>query len=142
MQDHVSIPDPGGLLVALDAVLADLRTAGLSPVVGVYDLDIGRWIRPAGVAPDGFFGEGVVLRVEGNDHLVSRDDEGVPDAVDVVGFLQDWAMDELGAGWPELQGADGRFVEILLPRTVDGALMWCGKQTNVAVGKLGTVPQA
>lgn len=139
MQDHVNADDPvaRSLKAAVIRALADLQGAGLAPAAGLYDITSGRWIVGAGAQPRGFSGEGFVLRVEGSEHLIADDSTGMPDPVDVVAFLQDWAMDQLGSMWPETHDSAGRFVELLTPRIVDGVLMWCGKHADVApVGDL------
>ena len=137
--DQVSPDDPAArsLGTALLGVLADLRGAGLIPAAGLYDIGSGQWIVGAGARPRGFSGEGFVLRVEGSDHLVADDSTGAADPVDVVAFLQDWAMDQLGSPWPEVVDVVGRFAELLTPRFIDGVLMWCGERAAVAsVGDL------
>lgn len=123
------------------ATLSDLRTVSLAPDVAVFDLSEHAWIVGSGPAPDGYDGEGFVIQVGGNTHLLARDAEGQPDLVEVVGYLQEWVIDELNAGWPERIGADGKFVELLLPAMVDGVVAWAGRAGSVVVvGELSSVP--
>jgi hypothetical protein len=123
---------------AFNRALADAATVGLdSPGAGVYDLATGLWVTGDGVVPDGFAGgDGCVLRVDGNYHSVDLDDPTI--LVDVVGFVQDWVIDELGAGWPELTDQDDAFLTMLEPALHDdGELVWRGTHGDVArVGEL------
>jgi hypothetical protein len=143
MHGHVSADDPVAreLGDALSRVLADLRGAGLLPDAGHFNIISGQSIVGAGARPRGFMGEGFVLRVDGSDHLVADDSTGTADPVDIVAIVQDWAMDQLGATWPEVHAGAERFGELLTPRFVDGVLTWCGSHAEIApVGDLHASP--
>lgn len=125
------------LVKTLADTLTDLRTVGLSPAAGLYDLGETRWIVGSGEAPEGFPDDGIVLRIEGDNHLVSEVAAGVADPIDLIEFVQDWAMGELGMSWPEARDGADRVAALLTPGIVDGTVMWCERgRPCAAVGEL------
>lgn len=125
-----------GIAQALASVLADAGRVGFEAPAGLYDLAAARWVSGAGVPPSGFPREGLVVRVAGSDHLLSRG--AAASMIEVVEFVQDQVIDELGKGWPELLDAEGGFRTVLAAALRDGVLVWRGNGRNVAVvGRLG-----
>lgn len=121
----------------LARVSADLRSAGLSVTLGVFDLALGTWAAGRGdVTPSGFGTDGYVLVIGRNQHALRVDDSGQVDAAEILSEAQDWAIDELGRGWPEAR-ASGGGSSILRPANNGGELVWTdGSEWVVPAGRL------
>lgn len=123
----------------------DMATVGVKGTLGVFSLHEQAWIcggrdQPDEVAAD-FGSSGFVVALFNSQHLVGGGiDSASVDWVDVLSFVQDLVMDELGHGWPELYN-EGRFVAVLEPGLADGRLVWMQSgQALVAVGSLISLP--
>ncbi len=87
----------------LERSSADLSPTGLRLEAGVYDLAHHRWaVGSCPDAPVGFGEDGYVLVLFGRQHLPPTAPDGTPGALEIIGDVQEWAIDELGYGWPEL----------------------------------------
>lgn len=122
----------------LAALAADLSPTGLSLEAGVYDLTRCRWLtgqRPE--VPVGFGGDGYVLTLPGRQHRVPTDRRGKPDLAEIMNDVQDWAIDELGHGWPELCDDEGDFVALLEPDRDGSRCVWAAQgHLQAVVGEL------
>ncbi|WEK12641.1 MAG: hypothetical protein P0Y48_09165 [Candidatus Microbacterium phytovorans] len=123
----------------IDALSADLSSAGIAVSIGVFDPRRG-WV--AGVQeatePDGYADEDVVVVLPGREIAVGREGDN-PDAGALAEAVCDWVMDESGHGWPERADDDGAFVALLRPKEIAGRLFWEGGETTVPIGQLSTV---
>ena len=86
--------------------------------------------------PD-FGDRGHVMVVPGRQHLLPETPDGSPDLFGIVDDVCEWAMDELGHGWPELYD-QGKFVALLEPTRKSDRLMWTAGERNIAVGELSS----
>jgi len=131
--------NPTPLLLA--AVAADLASEGLKLDVGLFDPQNGAWVAGTATAtpPRGFDAGDLVLVLPGREIALAKKDEGL-DMVALIDAVSDWAMDELGYGWPELADHGGGFVAIMRPAADGGRVVWEGGGRRVPVGKLSTVP--
>ena len=124
----------------LDRLSADLSPTGLRLEAGVYDLARDRWV--AGQGPDvldDFGDDGYVFVLFGRQHLTTEQD-GTPDALQILGDVQDWAMDELGHGWPEMCNGAGDFLALLEPAREGDRYVWAARgQARAAVGDLASL---
>ncbi|WP_084073865.1 hypothetical protein [Demequina sp. NBRC 110052] len=134
-QQHISLHD------VLGAIAADLALVGLDFDAGVLDLARDEWIagKPSAVA-DGFPRSGFVMVLRGLQTLLDTDAEGTPSAVSIADIASEWAMDELGHGWPELADSEGDFVCLLQPAAGNSGPVWAGGGVSVPLGSLSTVP--
>lgn len=131
--------------VLVRRLAADLAPTGLYLELGVFDLEHCQWV--TGSAPDpprGFGNEGYVLALAGGERLLTPQDDGRFDMVSLVDNVQDWAIDQLGHGWPELLDCDGAFVGLLEPeRDSNGQdVAWVTGSFHVPVGQLVTTKVA
>lgn len=132
----------------LESLIADLTPTGLRPEVGVFDLAHRRWIagnRQDDQPPPGFGNDGYVLALAGREHLLSEtSDAGTPPdlLLGLIEEVREWAMDELGHGWPELYDDAGGFLAVLEPIDDSGRLVWAAGEHRVFVGELASVPVA
>lgn len=121
-------------------VAADVRSAGLSVAVGVFDLAEHAWIAGEGeAAPSGFGTAGYVLAIGGNHHALGGDADGDVDATEILGEVQDWVIDEIGRPWPEARIADGTSSGVLQAARRGSALVWTdGSRWAIPVGELSS----
>lgn len=90
--------------------------------------------------PDGFGTDGFVLVLPGRQKLLPTTVDGGPDLQAIASAIQDWAIDELGYGWPEVCDEEGTFVAILEPAEIDGDVVWADRGSAlVRAGSLGSV---
>ncbi|MGV8908992.1 MAG: hypothetical protein ACOH1Y_08405 [Propionicimonas sp.] len=67
-------------------------------------------------------------------------EDGTPDLLAIIGAVQEWAIDELGYGWPEIHDAQGGFVALLEPGQSLAGCVWCQRgSARVAVGELSSL---
>lgn len=133
----------GQVTVLLSRLATDLSPTGLVPQIGVVDLSTGEWI--AGTPSElteGFGDSGFVLTLPGSQKMLPGDHGDALDMREIVDGVSEWAMDELGRGWPELLDDEGVFVALLQPAWENDQLVWKGGGTSVAVGELSTVKVA
>ena len=125
---------------AIEAIVQDLRSVNLTPAVDVWDPQMRAWVHAPqdDEGPEGFDGDSYVAALAGSQRLIGTVDSG-PDLVELVGMAQDWAIDSLGFGWPELVDERGEYVEILQPSESRGSLVWRGRDYVVEVGLLSSV---
>lgn len=133
------------LEMLLQGLATDLETVGVELEAGVYDLKRRRWV--AGrfpEAPFGFGQEGYVLSLPGRQRLLAASRHEAADLLaEVADEVQEWAIDEIGRGWPELCDEDGAFVG-LLQFALDGEqCVWAiHARAQAIIGKLSTLPIA
>jgi hypothetical protein len=126
--------------VLFEALAADLSSAGIVLTAGLFDPHRGVWMAGTPAAmPQGFETDEPVLVLPGRELSITRVN-GEPNCAAIVDAVCDWAMDELGHGWPELADDDGNFVAILRAAERPGGVTWAGGGQTVAVGQLATVP--
>lgn len=121
----------------LEGLRADLAPTGLSPAPGVFDLAEDRWLTDQfGEKPQGFGHEGLVLVLPGRQHLIPDTEDGSADLRAIVSEVCDWAVDELGHGWPELYEEAGAFVGLLEPVREGPRVVWAVESRRVPIGAL------
>ena len=125
-------------------LVADVAPTGLDLDRGVYDATRRTWLVGGSQAvPVGFEPEGYVLVLGGRQHVLPPGRDGAVDVVAVVEDVQEWVIDELGHGWPELVGPDGAFLGLLEPGPGhDDDVVWVTDARTVPLGRLSTVPVA
>ena len=138
MQDHVNHARLGQRLAALmSRAVRDVAVEGLDPVVRLFDLVGRRWLLGAGTPPAGFGEDGFVLCVAGSEHLLEGGWRYEPLALDAVGYVQDWVIDELDRTWPDSRLASRRERPFLHPVVVGGLEGWaCGSEWVASIGDL------
>lgn len=124
---------------AIEAIVQDLRGVNLTPAVNVWDPRMRAWVHAPqdDEGPEGFDDDSYVALLAGNQRLIGTIDSG-PDMVELVGMPQEWAIDSLGFGWPELVDEGGEYVEILQPAESRGSLVWRGRDHVVEIGLLSS----
>lgn len=124
---------------AIEAIVHDLRGVDLTPAVDVWDPRMRAWVYRTqdDEGPEGFDDDSYVAVLAGSQRLIGTIDSG-PDLVELVGMAQDWAIDNLGFGWPELVDEQGEYVEILQPAEANGSLVWRSHDHVVAIGLLSS----
>ena len=132
--------------LASQGVVRDLDTAGLGHGFALYCLKSRSWIhRAKGVAsepPDDFGAEGYVAVLLGSQRRIAEvgGAYSAQSMVQVLSFLQDCVIDEVGYGRPEYH-ADGRYVALLAPSAVADAVWWSLDGESICpVGALPTLP--
>lgn len=125
----------------LPRLAEDLAPTGLKLEAGVFDLASGRWLAGTGEKPSGF-GDGYVMVLPGRQHLVRADPAGGVDLLAIVDDVRDWAIDELGHGWPEMLDDSGVFIGLLGPVRDGADVAWALGGRRVAVGQLSRAPIA
>lgn len=127
----------------LEGLATDLDPTGLSLQVGVYDLAHRRWIAGSEPEPLPDFGDsGYVLVLPGRQHLLPETPDGSPSLLGIADDVREWAMDELGHGWPELYDGAGVFLALLEPRCEFDRLMWTAGERHIAIGELSSASVA
>ena len=93
--------------------------------------------------PAGYGNDGYVLSLPGRQHLIAAQQNDAPDVVAIIEEVQEWVMDELGRGWPELCDSDGNFVALLKPMAQGQHVVWSARGTaHAPVGELASLPIA
>ncbi|WP_062464404.1 hypothetical protein [Demequina soli] len=124
-----------------DDLSRDVATSGLALELSLYDPRRREWILGDGDAPEAFGTDGFVMVLPGRAKSIGARSDGGPDLVELVSEVQDWVVDELGRGWPELVSPDGAFAGLLEPGIVAGETVWRSPgATPVAVGDLPHAP--
>lgn len=142
--DHVSEVAVNNVEMLVQRLDADLAATALHLDLGVFDLTHHRWIAgSAAQVPEDFGDEGFVVALAGSQRLLPPQDDGGVDLVGIVEDVQDWAMDQLGHGWPELIDRDRHFVGLFTPEyDRDGHVVWATGTCHVSVGQLSTTTVA
>lgn len=127
----------------LERLATDLDPTGLSLHAGVYDLSHRRWIAGSEfeLLPD-FGDSGYVLVLPGRQHLLPETPDGSPDLLGIADDVREWAMDELGHGWPELYDGAGSFIALLEPYRESDHLVWTDGERRIALGELSSASVA
>lgn len=119
----------------------DLSPTGLRLNASVFSLADQTWLAGgSGQRPEGFGPDGHVLVLPGRQKLLLAREDGGPSLSAVAGEVQEWAIDELGYGWPELEDEQGTFVALLEPTRIEGVWVWSEHgSARVPVGELSSL---
>lgn len=139
--DHVSEVAMNEVEILAQRLDADLAPTGLDLELGVFDLENHRWLSGSTtqIISEDFGDEGFVVAIAGSRHLLPPQDDGGVDLVGIVEDVQDWVIDQLEHGWPELIDHHGQFAGLFTPeRDSDGAVKWVTGTCHVPVGQLSS----
>jgi len=121
----------------LELLKRDLKTARVSGDLGIFSAVDKIWVQGTGEGhPNGFEGD-YVLALPGRLHGIAASRDGGPSAVEVMSEVQDWVIDEVGHGWPELLDQSGEYLAILQPVSSDEhRAVWSGGGVKIPLGSL------
>ena len=127
-------------------IVRDLDTVGLGQAFALYCLKSRSWIHRAkdvsSEPPSDFGAEGYVAVLLGSQRRIAEvgGADSAQSMVQILSFLQDCVIDEVGYGWPEYH-ADGRYVALLAPLAVADAVWWSLDGESICpVGGLPSLP--